>query len=247
MGWSSTSLRPGGPKGPLADPLSGKRGQRAPNGTRGTIRRLTPSGVLGGTAQIKGEAEAKAARGTVGKQMTQLSHRPPEGEPRGGGMAPAPHAWGGVKIIWRENQRRKRVSPECRILSVIILTHPIFDPPVHFLARGVMSHRRSVSCRFISGPCQHHRSSPPSPPPPPGAGRLPPYLLFVCWLDLVTLMQHTDSNALFFRGNAWSFLRGAMSTVVRTPRPTSRPPPLNISPAVIYPLGILAYVNHRKS
>jgi omega-3 fatty acid desaturase (delta-15 desaturase) len=45
-----------------------------------------------------------------------------------------------------------------------------------------------------------------------------PYWIFVAWLDLVTLMQHTDDNVLYFRGKAWNYLRGAMSTVDRTYR-----------------------------
>lgn len=45
-----------------------------------------------------------------------------------------------------------------------------------------------------------------------------PYMIFVAWLDLVTLMQHTDKNALFFRGPTWNYLRGAMSTIDRTYR-----------------------------
>eukprot|EP00668_Euglena_longa_P003973 GGOE01004659.1.p1 GENE.GGOE01004659.1~~GGOE01004659.1.p1 ORF type:complete len:413 (+),score=91.60 GGOE01004659.1:45-1241(+) len=50
-----------------------------------------------------------------------------------------------------------------------------------------------------------------------------PYLIFVCWLDLVTMLQHTDKNVLFFRGDAWNYLRGAMSTVDRTYRPLIDP------------------------
>ena len=43
-----------------------------------------------------------------------------------------------------------------------------------------------------------------------------PYLIFAAWLNLVTLMQHTDPKVSYFRGETWSYLRGALSTVDRT-------------------------------
>ena len=45
-----------------------------------------------------------------------------------------------------------------------------------------------------------------------------PYMIFVFWLDLVTYMQHTDEKAIYFRGEAWTYLRGALSTFDRTYR-----------------------------
>lgn len=43
-----------------------------------------------------------------------------------------------------------------------------------------------------------------------------PYLIFVAWLDLVTYMQHTDGNVVYYRGKGWDYLKGAISTVDRT-------------------------------
>lgn len=45
---------------------------------------------------------------------------------------------------------------------------------------------------------------------------LGPYLVFIAWLSLVTYMQHTDSNVVYFRGDGWDYLKGAISTVDRT-------------------------------
>jgi omega-3 fatty acid desaturase (delta-15 desaturase) len=43
-----------------------------------------------------------------------------------------------------------------------------------------------------------------------------PYLFFVMWLDLVTYLHHTDSTMTYYRDNAWSFLKGGLSTVDRS-------------------------------
>lgn len=47
---------------------------------------------------------------------------------------------------------------------------------------------------------------------------LVPYLIFVVWLDLVTYLHHTDPDARmrYYRGGAWSFLRGGLSTMDRS-------------------------------
>lgn len=42
-----------------------------------------------------------------------------------------------------------------------------------------------------------------------------PYLVFCGWLDLVTLLHHTDVRLPWFRGAEWSWLRGALSTADR--------------------------------
>jgi omega-3 fatty acid desaturase (delta-15 desaturase) len=42
-----------------------------------------------------------------------------------------------------------------------------------------------------------------------------PWAVFVCWVDLVTLLHHTDPRLPWYRGAAWSPLRGALSTVDR--------------------------------
>lgn len=44
---------------------------------------------------------------------------------------------------------------------------------------------------------------------------LVPYLVFCGWLDLVTYLQHTDASLPWYRGEEWSWLRGALSTVDR--------------------------------
>jgi omega-3 fatty acid desaturase (delta-15 desaturase) len=44
---------------------------------------------------------------------------------------------------------------------------------------------------------------------------LAPYLVFVFWMDLVTYLHHTDPQVPWRRGEAWSFLRGALATVDR--------------------------------
>jgi acyl-lipid omega-3 desaturase len=42
---------------------------------------------------------------------------------------------------------------------------------------------------------------------------LMPYLVFVLWLDLVTLLHHTDPDIPWYRGDDWNFLKGALSTI----------------------------------
>ena len=43
-----------------------------------------------------------------------------------------------------------------------------------------------------------------------------PYLFFVAWLDLVTYLHHTDGALTYYRNEAWSFLKGALSTMDRS-------------------------------
>jgi acyl-lipid omega-3 desaturase len=42
---------------------------------------------------------------------------------------------------------------------------------------------------------------------------LMPYLVFVVWLDLVTLLHHTTAELPWYRGDDWYFLKGALSTI----------------------------------
>lgn len=42
---------------------------------------------------------------------------------------------------------------------------------------------------------------------------LMPYLVFVVWLDFVTLLHHTDNDIPWYRGDDWNFLKGALSTI----------------------------------
>lgn len=42
-----------------------------------------------------------------------------------------------------------------------------------------------------------------------------PYIIFVMWLSLVTYLHHTDLDVPWYRDNAWSFVKGALSTVDR--------------------------------
>lgn len=44
---------------------------------------------------------------------------------------------------------------------------------------------------------------------------LVPYVVFVMWLDLVTFLHHTEADIPWYRGNDWSFLKGALSTIDR--------------------------------
>ena len=44
---------------------------------------------------------------------------------------------------------------------------------------------------------------------------LAPYLVFVCWLDLVTFLHHTDAEIPWYRGDDWYFLKGALSSIDR--------------------------------
>ena len=42
-----------------------------------------------------------------------------------------------------------------------------------------------------------------------------PYIVFVCWLDIVTYLHHTDRRLPWYRGEGWTFLKGALSTMDR--------------------------------
>lgn len=42
-----------------------------------------------------------------------------------------------------------------------------------------------------------------------------PYVVFVAWISLVTYLHHTDARLPWYRGDAWTSLRGALSTVDR--------------------------------
>ncbi len=42
-----------------------------------------------------------------------------------------------------------------------------------------------------------------------------PYLVFVVWLDLVTLLHHTEPDIPWYRNEDWYFLKGALSTIDR--------------------------------
>lgn len=44
---------------------------------------------------------------------------------------------------------------------------------------------------------------------------LGPYLVFVIWLDLVTFLHHTEPGIPWYRGDEWTFLKGAVSTIDR--------------------------------
>jgi omega-3 fatty acid desaturase (delta-15 desaturase) len=44
---------------------------------------------------------------------------------------------------------------------------------------------------------------------------LPPYLVFVMWLDLVTFLHHTEPDIPWYRSDEWYFLTGALSTIDR--------------------------------
>jgi omega-3 fatty acid desaturase (delta-15 desaturase) len=43
-----------------------------------------------------------------------------------------------------------------------------------------------------------------------------PYVFFIIWLDLVTYLHHTDPTLTYYRGSAWSFLKGALNTMDRS-------------------------------
>lgn len=43
-----------------------------------------------------------------------------------------------------------------------------------------------------------------------------PYLVFVGWISLVTYLHHTDERVPWYRGGAWTFVRGALATVDRS-------------------------------
>ncbi|MCU0570257.1 MAG: fatty acid desaturase [Oculatellaceae cyanobacterium Prado106] len=42
-----------------------------------------------------------------------------------------------------------------------------------------------------------------------------PYIVFIVWLALVTLLHHTDTDIPWYRGDDWYFLKGALSTIDR--------------------------------
>ena len=42
-----------------------------------------------------------------------------------------------------------------------------------------------------------------------------PYIVFVIWLDLVTYLHHTEQELPWYRGDNWTFLKGAISTIDR--------------------------------
>ncbi|TAE56712.1 MAG: fatty acid desaturase [Nostocales cyanobacterium] len=42
-----------------------------------------------------------------------------------------------------------------------------------------------------------------------------PYVIFVIWLDLVTYLHHTEQDLPWYRGDNWTFLKGAISTIDR--------------------------------
>ncbi|KAB8316226.1 fatty acid desaturase [Tolypothrix campylonemoides VB511288] len=42
-----------------------------------------------------------------------------------------------------------------------------------------------------------------------------PYLVFVIWLDLVTFLHHTEPDIPWYRGEDWTFLKGAISSIDR--------------------------------
>ena len=42
-----------------------------------------------------------------------------------------------------------------------------------------------------------------------------PYIVFVIWLDLVTFLHHTEPELPWYRGEDWTFLKGAISSIDR--------------------------------
>lgn len=42
-----------------------------------------------------------------------------------------------------------------------------------------------------------------------------PYLVFIIWLDLVTFLHHTEPTIPWYRGDEWTFLKGAISSIDR--------------------------------
>ncbi|MEB3338021.1 MAG: DUF3474 domain-containing protein [Leptolyngbyaceae bacterium] len=42
-----------------------------------------------------------------------------------------------------------------------------------------------------------------------------PYVVFVCWLDLVTFLHHTEADIPWYRGDDWYCLKGALSSIDR--------------------------------
>ena len=45
---------------------------------------------------------------------------------------------------------------------------------------------------------------------------LGPYVMFVVWIDIVTYLHHTGADVPWYRGIAWSFEKGALSTIDRS-------------------------------
>lgn len=43
-----------------------------------------------------------------------------------------------------------------------------------------------------------------------------PYFVFVAWLDLVTFLHHTSPEVPWYRGTAWTFVRGNLSSIDRS-------------------------------
>ncbi|MBG1271685.1 fatty acid desaturase [Nostoc sp. WHI] len=42
-----------------------------------------------------------------------------------------------------------------------------------------------------------------------------PYIVFIIWLDLVTFLHHTEPDIPWYRGEDWTFLKGAISSIDR--------------------------------
>jgi omega-3 fatty acid desaturase (delta-15 desaturase) len=42
-----------------------------------------------------------------------------------------------------------------------------------------------------------------------------PYIVFIIWLDLVTFLHHTEPDLPWYRGEDWTFLKGAISSIDR--------------------------------
>jgi acyl-lipid omega-3 desaturase len=42
-----------------------------------------------------------------------------------------------------------------------------------------------------------------------------PYIVFIIWLDLVTFLHHTEPGLPWYRGEEWTFLKGAISSIDR--------------------------------
>jgi acyl-lipid omega-3 desaturase len=42
-----------------------------------------------------------------------------------------------------------------------------------------------------------------------------PYIVFIIWLDMVTFLHHTEPGIPWYRGEEWTFLKGAISSVDR--------------------------------
>ncbi|MCB1315822.1 MAG: DUF3474 domain-containing protein [Leptospiraceae bacterium] len=44
---------------------------------------------------------------------------------------------------------------------------------------------------------------------------LGPYIVFIAWLDLVTFLHHNEASLPWYRGEKWSFMKGAISSIDR--------------------------------